>query len=224
MQMLTSWDDNMQANEAAPAIWWSFWQHYLNDTFGPWWQAKHVPADRFKSLAIGPDLKSLAEDLETWTLNDPTNSAFTLPSGQVRNANDVMWQAYQETITSLTKTLGNNPQEWTWGKIHMRKIDSLLQVDALAYGPFPNGGDSWTLNVTDAGNGTIANYGPSCRIIVDWGNKQSELSYPGGQDENPLSPWYQNRISTWWNGEYDPVLDVKLAQKDPQHIIWHFLQ
>ena len=26
--------------------------------------------------------------------------------------------------------------------------------------------------------------------------------YPGGQSENPASPWYQNLIGAWWNGEY----------------------
>jgi acyl-homoserine lactone acylase PvdQ len=26
--------------------------------------------------------------------------------------------------------------------------------------------------------------------------------YPGGQSENPASPWYQNLIDAWWNGEY----------------------
>jgi acyl-homoserine lactone acylase PvdQ len=26
--------------------------------------------------------------------------------------------------------------------------------------------------------------------------------YPGGQSENPASPWYQNLIEAWWNGEY----------------------
>ena len=217
MQMLATWDDNMQADKTAPSIWWDFWQQYLTDTFEPWWQAQHVPADRFTSLAIGPHLKPLNEDLEAWTLNDPNNAAFTLPSGQVRTASDVMLQAYQETIARLTKTLGNDAQQWTWGKIHTRKIDSLIQVDALAYGPLPSDGDSWTINAAD---GEIATHGPSCRIIVDWGNKQSELIYPGGQDENPLSPWYQDRITTWWNGHYYPVLDVQQAMQDKQHITW----
>ena len=219
MDMLAKWHGDMQADAVAPSIWWNFWQQYLSDTFEPWWQAKHVPADRFKSLVIGPDLKSLTQDLEAWTLNDPTNASFTLPSGQARTAHDVMLQAYQETIASLTKTLGHNPQQWTWGKLHTRKIDSLIEVDTLAYGPFPSDGDSWTINAAD---GAVANHGPSCRIIVDWGNKQSELIYPGGQDENPLSPWYQNQITTWWDGHYHPVLDMQQARRDPQHITWNF--
>lgn len=224
IQMLATWDDNMQADKTAPAIWWNFWQQYVSDTFEPWWQAKHVPADLYDSLAINPDLKPLSEDVEAWTLNDPTNASFTLPSGKVRTASDVMLQAYKETITNLTKTLGNDAEQWTWGKIHMRKIDSLLQVDALAYGPLGSDGDTWTVNAADTGNGTVADHGPSCRIIVDWGNKQSELAYPGGQDENPLSPWYQNQITTWWNGRYYPLVDAHQAREDSGHITWNLLQ
>ena len=29
--------------------------------------------------------------------------------------------------------------------------------------------------------------------------------YPGGQSENPASPWYDNQIPLWWNGRYLPV-------------------
>jgi penicillin G amidase len=221
MKMLTTWNDAMQPDEVAPSIWWDFWQQYLLDTFEPWWQAKHVPVASFQSLSVGSGQQSLVEDLEAWTLKDPTNVAFTLPSGRVRTAQDIMLKAYQETITRLTKTLGSNPQQWQWGKIHTREIASLLQVDALGYGPLPSGGDDWTVN---AAYGMVSDHGPSTRIIVDWGSKQSEIVYPGGQDENPLSPWYQNQITTWWNGQYYPVLDAQQAQGDPHPIIWHLSQ
>jgi penicillin G amidase len=26
--------------------------------------------------------------------------------------------------------------------------------------------------------------------------------YPGGQSENPASPWYANLVPLWWDGEY----------------------
>jgi penicillin G amidase len=29
--------------------------------------------------------------------------------------------------------------------------------------------------------------------------------YPGGQSENPASPWYANLIPLWWDGRYLPV-------------------
>jgi penicillin amidase len=29
--------------------------------------------------------------------------------------------------------------------------------------------------------------------------------YPGGQSENPASPWYDNLVPLWWNGQYLPM-------------------
>jgi penicillin amidase len=31
--------------------------------------------------------------------------------------------------------------------------------------------------------------------------------YPGGQSENPASPWYDNLVPLWWNGEYLAIPD-----------------
>jgi hypothetical protein len=29
--------------------------------------------------------------------------------------------------------------------------------------------------------------------------------YPGGQSENPASPWYAHLVGLWWDGKYLPV-------------------
>ena len=29
--------------------------------------------------------------------------------------------------------------------------------------------------------------------------------YPGGQSENPASPWYDNQVPLWWDGRYLPM-------------------
>ena len=57
-------------------------------------------------------------------------------------------------------------------------------------------------------------------IIVDWGTGQAETSYPGGQDENPASPWYENKISRWWNGQYYSMIDAEAAREQPGSVIW----
>jgi penicillin amidase len=57
-------------------------------------------------------------------------------------------------------------------------------------------------------------------MIVDWGSGQAESTYPGGQDENPASPWYANQISSWWNGQYSPMLDDAAARQQAGSVIW----
>ena len=48
----------------------------------------------------------------------------------------------------------------------------------------------------------------------------AEGVYPGGQSENPASPWYDNLIPLWWNGQYLPVptpATWPAREMDPNH-------
>ncbi|HEU5373944.1 MAG TPA: penicillin acylase family protein [Ktedonobacteraceae bacterium] len=225
--LLQSWNGNMDADSPAASIWWTFWTRYLADTFDPWWKAYHVPTSQDSDLAVNPGQSPLDEDLETWTLSDPTNPAFTLPDGTKRNAGTVMLQAFKESIEELNKTLGNDPTKWAWGKLESRKISSLLGSPELSYGPQASGGDDWTINATEGSllsesdpTQRPSHHGPSWRMIVDWGSRQAESVYPGGQDENPASPWYENEIKAWVNGSYYPMIDASTARRQPSSVIW----
>lgn len=200
--LLKGWNDEMVTKSAAATIWWTFWNTYLNDTFGPWWSVDKVPTSLDTNLLLGSSQTSLVEDLEYWTLSDPNNAAFNLPSGKERNANLVMSEAFSQAISKLAKQLGDRPSTWFWGKVHTREFPSLAQISSLGYGPRSSSGDSWTVDAADGGMTSTA--GPSWRMIVNFGGK-NEGVYPGGQSENPASPWYENEISSWWNGEYYPI-------------------
>ena len=45
-------------------------------------------------------------------------------------------------------------------------------------------------------------------MIVAWaghGTATGEGVYPGGQSENPASPWYEDQMADWWDGRYLPM-------------------
>jgi penicillin amidase len=63
--LLQSWNENMDVTSPAASIWWTFWTHYMADTFEPWWQAYNVPVTAHPDLAVQPGQTSLDEDLET---------------------------------------------------------------------------------------------------------------------------------------------------------------
>jgi penicillin amidase len=45
-------------------------------------------------------------------------------------------------------------------------------------------------------------------MIASWtahGAAVGEGIYPGGQSENPASPWYADQIAGWWDGKYLPM-------------------
>jgi penicillin amidase len=194
--LLRSWDGLMSADSAAAAIWWSFWQAYRDETFGPWWARYHVRVDQG---AVGD---ALNEDLEAWTLRDPANVVFSPPGGARRTAPEVMVKAFATAVDTLTRQLGGDPERWSWGAVHKRSIGSLVGIPSLAYGPRAAAGDSWTV---DAAPGGQALLGPSFRFVVDWTSGTAWAVYPGGQSENPVSSWYADRVDAWWRGDYLPM-------------------
>ncbi len=214
--LLSNWHENMSAKSPAASIWWTFINQYIQATFGPWWKASHVPVAQDSNLQLGSTSEVgtvLVEDLQKWTAQDPTNRAFTPPGSSPRTASTVMAEAFQKTVRHLSQILGNKPQNWQWDRIHFRHFASLAQVPALGYGPRGSSGDQWTVDAADGG--LVSTAGPSWRMIVNWqGSTQAPLTegvYPGGQSENPLSPWYANQINAWWTGRYYRMTSVSQA-------------
>ena len=207
LQLLATWNDTMAAASAAATIWWTFWADYLSDVFQPWWDHGHVPAAKDAGgLALSAeDQPSLDEDLEAWTLTDPANPAFTLPSGRARTAPQVIRAAFAAAVAHLEATLGGTPGRWAWGRIHSREFPALSGSDGLGYGPRAAGGDPFTPDAADGG--LTARAGPSWRMIValSAAGVSARGVYPGGQSENPASPWYENLVPLWWDGQYLPV-------------------
>ena len=207
-QLLNAWPGTMTASSAAAAVWWTFWTDYLSAVFQPWWNRAAVPVHKDRpGLQVSPeDQFSLDEVLEQWTLDDPHNSAFSTPGGHRRTGPDVMRSAFATAVAHLAGKLGGAPASWTWGRLHSREFPSLTQAPALGYGPRAAGGDSWTV---DAAYGyPVSRSGPSWRMIVQWtgrGRYTAEGIYPGGQSENPASPWYEDQVADWWNLRYLPM-------------------
>jgi len=203
---LATWNSTMAADSAPATLWWTFWGDYLTDVFQPWWHQAKVPVRKdSEGLAVSADQASLDEDLEAWTLGDPSNPAFSLPSGDRRTAPQVIRQAFATAVAHLASTLGGAPSSWTWGRLHAREFPSLSGANGLGYGPRAAGGDPFTPDAADGG--LTANTGPSWRMIVTLSaaGVSAEGIYPGGQSENPASPWYDDQIPLWWDGRYLPL-------------------
>jgi penicillin amidase len=114
-----------------------------------------------------------------------------------------MRAAFATAVAHLAATLQGAPSSWAWGRIHSRQFPSVTQADALGYGPRASSADAWTVNAADGG--LVSHQGPSWRMIVAWaghGTATGQGVYPGGQSENPASPWYEDQMADWWDGRY----------------------
>jgi penicillin G amidase len=202
--LLRSWNGEMDAGSAAASLWWTFWGSYLNTVFAPWWQAGKVPVSKDRAdLAITPGDAPLDEDLEAWTLGDQSNAAFRGPAGDgPGTASTAIVAAFKEAVAHLNKKLGGVPSTWTWGRLHSRSFPSITGAAGLGYGPRAAGGDRFAEDAADGG--LDASTGPSWRMIASLssGGITAQGVYPGGQSENPASPWYSNLVPLWWDGQY----------------------
>ena len=211
LNLLKSWDYHMDVNSAAATVWWTFWQAYLSATFDPWWKSRHVSVGRAELN------DSLGQDLEAWTLGDPVNRAFSAPGAGERNAMDVMRKAFHTAVSAVAGSLRGEPRSWTWGRVHQRELENLAQISGLSYGPLPDRGDAFTpLAAPDF----PSTHGPSWRMVVDWGTQSFSGIYPGGQSENPASTWYTDRVQTWWDGLYRPMLSAGEAAAASGTVTW----
>jgi penicillin amidase len=216
LNLLAHWGDTMTSGSAAASIWWTFWGDYLSATFQPWWKSARVPVSKDAAgLSLSSWPTSLTEDLAAWTTGTgsaPPSSAFTLPSGAHRTSSQVMRQAFDTAVAHLASKLGGSPSTWAWSRLHTRQFPSLTGVSALGYGPRASSGDAWTVDAAEGGlNSSI---GPSWRMVIDFsgapgaggsGPVLAEGVYPGGQSENPTSPWYTDLISYWWDDRLLPM-------------------
>ena len=207
--LLRSWDYRMDATSPAATVWWFFWEQYLSETFGPWWKSRAVKVDMNEDEVID----ALGQDLEAWTLRDPTNRAFSAPGIGSRTAVDAQRTAFHKALSHFP----SDTSKWAWGDVHQRTLENLAQVDGLNYGPRPDGGDR---NTPLAAPDFPSTHGPSWRMVVDWGSNTFQGVYPGGQSENPASAWYTNRVDTWWDGLLKPMLTPDQASTSAGVLTW----
>ncbi len=208
--LLSGWDHVLDAQSAAAAVWSTFWPDYLSATFGPWWKAAAVPVRLDPAgLAISAGQFGLVQALVHWTLADPSSPVFTRPGGPARTATSVMRTAFGVAVAHLRARLGGSPASWTLAGLRGVTAASLPRVPVRGAGTGAGTGAGWTVAAGYSLPAGTADQG--WRMIV-WlpaaGGHQgieAEGIYPGGQSENPASPWYDNLIARWGGGGYLPM-------------------
>ncbi len=202
LHTLSHWNARMGASSTAASIWWTFLGDEIHDTFGPWFARYRVPQPAGSSLVVNQLNAPLVEDLQYMDLSQPSSPFFTPPGNAHKvTAGTVAREALGQAIATLTHKFGSNQQSWRWDRLHFREFPSLSGAAGLSYGPRGSSGDAWTVDAADGD--LLSEAGPSWRMIVAFGDRGYAI-YPGGQSENPLSPWYENQIPDWFSGRYLP--------------------
>ena len=114
-------------------------------------------------------------------------------------------------VARLADSMGN----LEWGKFKDTKILNLARIAAFSRLHLPVGGGSNCINATKE------QHGPSWRMIVSLSPEtQAYGVYPGGQNGNPGSRFYDNFIDTWVPGKYYLLWMMTSSQARDQRVKW----
>jgi len=199
---LLAWNYSVDADSAAAGL-YEMWQRRLSAN------VRDLVVPKEAQLFIGqPSMKRVID----W-LNAPDGRFGADP---VRGRDELLVRSLTEAVAELTKMLGpavNNADVWRWGqeKYHHALIRHPMAGIAppdlratLNVGPYPRGGDSYTVSAT--GNNNNQTSGGSLKIIADAENWDNSLGLNNpGQSGDPASPHYRDLFELWARGQYFPI-------------------
>lgn len=102
--------------------------------------------------------------------------------------------AYEDALGSMTKELGPDRSQWTWGHLtHVHFVHPLAALPSIgqkfAIDPIPQSGGNYTIN-----RGGLV----SMRYIADLSNwNNTRLGIPLGESGDPRSPYWKDQFKDW---------------------------
>ncbi|KAF1009246.1 MAG: Acyl-homoserine lactone acylase QuiP [Pseudomonas fluorescens] len=125
---------------------------------------------------------------------------------------EIVKQAWDNSLAHLKTLLGDDPQQWQWGKVHtlthahplgsQKPLDRLFNV-----GPFDAPGTHEVPNNLSARIGPApwpVTYGPSTRRLIDFADPVHALTInPVGQSGVPFDKHYEDQAEAYIEGGYE---------------------
>lgn len=131
---------------------------------------------------------------------------------KTESRNELITNAFKNSIAELEAQLGDNMEEWKWSKVHTLEHGHVLgKVETLReyfnVGPYPIAGSSEVINNQHYrfnGSGKYEVYaGPAIRRIIDFGDLENSINIlPTGNSGNITSPHYDDQAQLFVNGQF----------------------
>jgi penicillin G amidase len=211
LDIIRNWDLNADANSVGQTIYQTWWDSLSAEV----WNDELA---KVKPEVMIPGQQTLLEAL----LRD---SAFSY----IDNINTPQKETIHDVVTSAMKkatvTLDDEEKKGklSWAKHRPLRIYHLLRT---ALTPFSRaidvGGSGNIINATAASADVPGGaHGPSWRMIVELSqNTVAYGVYPGGQEGNPGSRYYDNFIDTWAKGNYYSLWFMKRSETTDKRVTW----
>lgn len=134
----------------------------------------------------------------------------------IETKKDIVNASFRQALKDLEDTLGENPLDWTWDRIHtLEHGHPIGQIAVLRsffnVGPFPVTGTREVINnmafpYTEDGFYKVSS-GPSTRRVIDFSDVENSMSIlPTGQSGNPFSKHYKDQAEMFVKGEFRKMM------------------
>jgi penicillin amidase len=201
---LGEWDLQCSTDAVGPTIFEMFMLRWTERVV-----RERVAEDHVKSVA--GHAHGLAENL----IVSGDEAGWFVHNESEKVARDV----FEASIAELAARLGRDVNRWTWGRMHVVRMQHPLDDVTSETWPFnisPEAiGGSWnTINNApyDPGLPFVVHLGVSHRIIADLSSTSLLAANSTGASGNPLSEHYRDAFDEWIAGRYHELF----AEKEPE--------
>jgi penicillin amidase len=202
-QLLLSWDANV-TRESAAAVLFELWNEELTTAV-----VRKLAPESTREILHDFDANQVVE-----YLSHPNSMAFGTDPEAGRD--QLLLDCLRSATERLTQLEGPNPQNWSWGKLHVihfrHPLDKADGASFMDLGPIARPGDGETLNATHYNSSFEQTGGASYREILDtsdW-DKSVAINVPG-QSGQPGSKHYFDLLPLWSAGKYFPLAYTRKA-------------
>jgi len=207
---LIQWGGNSLADSQEAALYHVFHQCLVVNLLGPVLGEEILFAYReLFNQSIAPTDQILRDPQSPWFVP--------------RQRQSLVEKSLREAQAELTARLGNDPDNWEWGKIHTLTLTHpmgrfRILAPFFSIGPFPAAGDGVTIN-----SGFFRHsypysqvVGASLRMVITPGEwERSRFILPSGQSGHPPSPHYHDQLQLWLRGK-----SIRLDHDDKEMEGW----
>ena len=200
LNIFKNWDLNNDANSKGASVFSVWWDSLVTTLYGDEFSQSKLPLALPEDWAMLEDIRNDSSKLFADDINTPQKEDIAM---DVTNA-------FKKAVPFLRQLDQKN--RLAWGIYKGSAIRHLLRIPALS-----------RMNVISGGGDDIINaftkyHGPSWRMVVELTDKINAYAiYPGGQDGNPGSKYYDQFINDYLAGKYYKLLFAPESELQQQN-------
>ncbi len=185
LEMVRAWNLRDDSTEQGATVFTTWWDNLMDATYKDELEATKLPMPNVDETTLLHALLKEPNYIFADNINTP----------QKENFRDIVTTAFKKTIPILKQKEQEN--NLAWGRFKDGGVRHLLRIPAFSRLHLSAGGGKNVINA-------FSHYhGPSWRMVVHLTDVTEAYGlYPGGQNGNPGSQYYETFINKWAVGKY----------------------